>query len=1153
MNKHYTLFFMCGLLLLACFASAVPFSPGVPAQAASALLTRPNPLLYTENTASSGLTKIADIGGQSRDIALNGYYAYTGEGNKLVILDVSNPAAPQLLSRLKLGESEIYNITASNDLVFVCTEYSGSFIIDVANPHTPAIAAHLPYTGWSFKSCLAGNYAILARGTNGYIIFYIVDPYQPQVVYTGSVIANAVEVVGNYCFLADYTKLTVLDISAPAAPLLAAEYPFAYNDASMLYLHNDLLFVANNNILHIYNVSNPATIAELSSYTFTAGYPYDVKMVGNLAYIADYYHIILLDLSNPANPLLLGQEDIGCLPYQLAVSGNFAYFACFYKNVQVYNCSDPADPFWFSEWTGPVPTARECVLDQNKLYVANREAGMSILDISVPQSPFLLGKYTDIFYSCNALAVKDNYVLLGDLDTLRIINCSNPQALVQVATLTLLNGYISDIKVRNSYAWVTDNYNGLIGVDISNPANPVITGNYDTPGDACHLALSGNYAWVADGSSGLRCMNIASPANPFEIAVVSSLKNAYDVEISGNYAWVVKRWNPYIYQVDISTPLLPIITDSINTQIFDPFSVLIQDNLVLIAGVQGIQGFDISNPAQPVEAVPFYQVSSWVSGMDGSAEYLFTANDGMGVEIFKLPTPSPFTGLLVTTTADSGAGSLRHAIEQANIKAGPDTIRFNIPDSDPNFNIIDGVWHIRPASPLPSITDALIIEGYSQTDFIAADTNPAGPEIQIDGSQVFSGSGLNVNDYNCEISVLAIINFPHAGIMVSIADGIKIWGCYLGINATGSAAGPNRYGLYLWGGCENSIIGPQGASQTANVISGNSETGIFIDEDSRNNNITGNIIGLNYNSNLKLGNGYAGIALQEQCNDNRIAENIISGNGNGVIITECAGNLLENNIIGTNNSLAPELGNTEYGVIIMTKAFQNKLSENIIWYNGKSGVLVNGQTSYANTISRNSIAFNTDAGIKLVNNSNDNIDPPAQLHKTWTTLSGVTRPLATVELFSDQDSQGQNYLGDTIADNSGAFSFTLPVNPSLSYYTLTATDTSGNTSAFSMSLPTDIEEQQQQKLPEHFTLDQNYPNPFNPVTTIRYGLPVAEVVTLKVFDVLGREMLTLIDAEKQSAGWHTCTFEASRLASGLYFYRLQTPHQTLWGKMTLVK
>lgn len=73
---------------------------------------------------------------------------------------------------------------------------------------------------------------------------------------------------------------------------------------------------------------------------------------------------------------------------------------------------------------------------------------------------------------------------------------------------------------------------------------------------------------------------------------------------------------------------------------------------------------------------------------------------------------------------------------------------------------------------------------------------------------------------------------------------------------------------------------------------------------------------------------------------------------------------------------------------------------------------------------------------------------------------------------------------------------------------------------------------------ERFALRQNYPNPFNPTTTIQYQLPVASAVSLKVHDALGREVATLVNA-KQSAGEHAVTFDATRLASGVYFYRLQ--------------
>jgi hypothetical protein len=75
-------------------------------------------------------------------------------------------------------------------------------------------------------------------------------------------------------------------------------------------------------------------------------------------------------------------------------------------------------------------------------------------------------------------------------------------------------------------------------------------------------------------------------------------------------------------------------------------------------------------------------------------------------------------------------------------------------------------------------------------------------------------------------------------------------------------------------------------------------------------------------------------------------------------------------------------------------------------------------------------------------------------------------------------------------------------------------------------------------LPESFGLAQNYPNPFNPSTSIRYALPVDAVVTLRVYNVIGQEVATLLNAELQAAGYRQATFDASALPSGIYFYQI---------------
>ncbi len=91
-----------------------------------------------------------------------------------------------------------------------------------------------------------------------------------------------------------------------------------------------------------------------------------------------------------------------------------------------------------------------------------------------------------------------------------------------------------------------------------------------------------------------------------------------------------------------------------------------------------------------------------------------------------------------------------------------------------------------------------------------------------------------------------------------------------------------------------------------------------------------------------------------------------------------------------------------------------------------------------------------------------------------------------------------------------------------------------------------------ENLPENFTLSQNYPNPFNPSTTISFGLPKQEFVTLKIYDVLGKEITTLINQEL-NAGNYQKNWSPSEISSGVYFYKLQAGNFIETRKMNFVK
>ncbi len=153
---------------------------------------------------------------------------------------------------------------------------------------------------------------------------------------------------------------------------------------------------------------------------------------------------------------------------------------------------------------------------------------------------------------------------------------------------------------------------------------------------------------------------------------------------------------------------------------------------------------------------------------------------------------------------------------------------------------------------------------------------------------------------------------------------------------------------------------------------------------------------------------------------------------------------------------------------------------------------------------------------------------------TWTNLSASQLSVTTVVPESvSQDGETATFDIQNVAVTDGSVQLQLSGTP-----VLVEED-------FVTALP-------ESEVPISFELSQNYPNPFNPSTTIRFSLPQREQVTLKVFNVLGREVATLVDKEL-NRGTHVVVFEGKDLASGLYFYKLQAGRFIETKKMMLLK
>ena len=230
---------------------------------------------------------------------------------------------------------------------------------------------------------------------------------------------------------------------------------------------------------------------------------------------------------------------------------------------------------------------------------------------------------------------------------------------------------------------------------------------------------------------------------------------------------------------------------------------------------------------------------------------------------------------VVTSTADSGTGSLRWAIAGANLanSPDPDTIDFNIPTTDPGYSTGTGAWTIQPASALPALTHPTVIDGYSQPG-AAANTLAQGDNAQIlvdlNGGQVPTADGLTFTAGGSTVRGLAINGFTN-GIHLAGGTGDTIAGNFLGTDVTGAAAqGNSNSGLWLDGASEGIVGGT--APDARNVIAangaGNSFNGrnLLLSNGASGDLVQGNYIGTDRTGTIRLGdpqNSARGVIIQQ--------------------------------------------------------------------------------------------------------------------------------------------------------------------------------------------------------------------------------------------------------------------------------------------------
>lgn len=403
--------------------------------------------------------------------------------------------------------------------------------------------------------------------------------------------------------------------------------------------------------LDIVDISNPESPVLLGSSTpdNLQGPPSGIYVTNDKAYVMGDM-LVIIDISNPANPTPVGSYTPGGA--SVYVSGTVAYLGT-NEGFQIVDVSNPNNPTLLGVYdVNEFGSIIDLSVSGNTAYlVCDGDAGgLLIFDVASPQTPLLLGTYPIAAATDFSVSGGMAYVIseAGNRDyegKLFILNISDPVNPILSGNM-FITPIPTDIYVSGNIAYVTcEGYFGFSMIrliDVSDPANPKKSGGYEVEqANFSAISVSNNIAYVAGGenSTNLFILDSNNPATLISTFLWDETVPAA-VHVSSNSAYVVGI-GPEGYGrleiVDISNPRMPVqLGHSILDISLSPINVSVSNNIAYVTGGGGLVTVDVTNPTNPT-VLGSYTGGAHSGSVVGGIAYLITDN---GFQIVDVSDPS---------------------------------------------------------------------------------------------------------------------------------------------------------------------------------------------------------------------------------------------------------------------------------------------------------------------------------------------------------------------------------------------------------------------------------------------------------------------------------------------------------------------------------
>jgi hypothetical protein len=544
---------------------------------------------------------IGNAGGMSFAVAGAGNLCFLGLGGSVVILDTSDPSAPRELSRFAVG-GWVRDIRVSGTHLYISAETGGMVILDIADPAAPRVASVFSLGHPVHESDINGT--LLALAAEDLVLLDVSNPREPSLLGASGVInegARGVDLEGSRAFVAGNSgDLLVFDVAAPSFPALITEFGMFESSTQVASRGVFTYFFSRELGFAMFREVAP------NDFRYSAGLfldgASDVQIERTLLHSTWGRYADTLDITNP---LAITRRDP---TYSLRSQG---------------------------EGIAGVP---------GRLYVAERDHGLSIFDNSTPGEPRRVGEFGGTSRP-TAVAHADGLAFTADYDQgISVVDVRDPHRAAVLSRL-VTRGRSWEVRIVGDLLYVADDQSGFTIVDVSDPASPRLRGSYDLPGQTLNVEEFGNFAYAVNGN-----IYTLDTTNPDAIVQTSVLDtSARDLCRAGDTLFAVDTETLTV--IDLTDRAHPAIIT--RRRVFSDADRIVSDvaardgRVYISAWDVGLVIMDVSDRRVPTVVGQTDRPGQYMAvTVRGDRAYL--AKDLEGVEVFDIsdPTQPQFLGLL---------------------------------------------------------------------------------------------------------------------------------------------------------------------------------------------------------------------------------------------------------------------------------------------------------------------------------------------------------------------------------------------------------------------------------------------------------------------------------------------------------------------------